>query len=422
MKDPRPRLGRSLAATLWLQIVSAMALFTVAVLAGRIADEIGAAEALVGYYQALIFLGAGVMSYFAARPIAQWGPVRAIQLGLLLAVPALWITVDATFAIFPLSALVLGVGYGPFTPAASLILARASSQRWRGLIFSLKQSGAPLGGFLAGLVLPALEKPYGWRFAVGASALCLLASIAVMQPLRAPFDAERSAGAPAAHRRSREALRFLLEDRGLRRLSLASFVYAMMQMSLFSLLVVYLLSDYLVGDNPDDLIIAGGIYAMMNVGGIASRIVWGWLADRFERPRAIFALLGIAGGVTTLGIAAIEPTTSLASVRLLCFVAGVTISGWNGLYLAELSRSAPVERVGDTVGSAMLFTYFGLVIGASLCTTLVLVAESYRVAFNAMGVLCTAAGIWVALGVRAGRSRGTCQRAEPRGNRDGPTL
>ncbi len=402
MEPERPGLGLPLAATLWLQTVSAMALFTVAIIADRIADEMAIPKALVGYYTALVFFGAGVMSYSSAGPIARLGPVRAIQLGLLLAVPALWITREATLAILPLSALLLGIGYGPFTPAASQILARASAPRWRGLIFSLKQSGAPFGGFLAGVVLPAIEKPYGWRAAVTASALLLLVSGLVLQPLRATFDANRSPGSRVSWHRSREALRILLADRGLRQLATASFVYAMMQMSLFSLLVVFLLSDYLVGDAPDDLIVAGGIYSVMQIGGLLSRIVWGWLADRFEQPRAIFAALGIAGGLATLGIAAVEPASSLAWVRFLCFAAGVTISGWNGLFLAELSRSAPPERVGDMIGSAMLFTYFGLVVGASLCTSLVLIAESYRVAFSVMGVLCTLAGVWVAVGMRRG--------------------
>ena len=88
-------------------------------------------------------------------------------------------------------------------------------------------------------------------------------------------------------------------------------------------------------------------------------------------------------------------------MHALWLAAGVTASGWNGLYMAELSRSAPTDQVGDTIGTAMLFTYTGLVVGSTLCTTLVLASESYQIAYATMGSLSLIAGLWVLLGRRA---------------------
>lgn len=389
-----------LGVTLYAQALTAMGLFTVAVLAERIAPELGVPKSLVGYYVALVFLGAGLVSFASGGAIARFGPVRSVQLGILVSVPAILLANTALLWVFPISALLIGVGYGPFTPAVSRILARASTPRWRGVVFSIKQSGAPLGTMFAGLALPALEKPFGWRIAVVCSVALLLLTVLFLQPFRKRFDSERSRDESLSLDRSITALRFLFRDPGLRRMTIASFVYAMVQMSLFSLMIVFLVSVYLVDAGENDLIMAGGIYSTMQVGGLLSRVVWGFLGDRFENPRLIFALLGIGGGFATLGIAAIETHWTLFWVHAVGFAAGITASGWNGLYLAELSRSAPTEEVGDIIGSAMLFTYIGLVVGSTLCTTLVLIAESYQIAFATMGVLSLFAGAWVLFGRR----------------------
>lgn len=397
-RDEVRAVALPLGVTLYAQALTAMGLFTVAVLAERIAPELGVPKALVGYYVALVFLGAGIVSFASGGAVARFGPVRSVQLGILLSVPAILLANSAVLWVFPISALLVGVGYGPFTPAVSRILARASTPRWRGVVFSIKQSGAPLGTMIAGIALPALEKSFGWRNALLCSVGFLLLTVPFLQPFRKRFDSERSRDESLSLERSIVALRFLFGDTGLRRLTIASFVYAMVQMSLFSLMIVFLVSVYLVDAGGNDLIIAGGIYSTMQVGGLFSRIVWGFLGDRFENPRLIFALLGVGGGFATLGIATIDSSWSLLAVHAVCFVAGITASGWNGLYLAELSRSTPTnDEVGDLIGSAMLFTYTGLVVGSTLCTTLVLVAESYQIAFATMGVLSLFAGAWVLL-------------------------
>lgn len=384
--------------TLLAQVVTAMGLFTVAVLAERIATELGVSRSLVGYYVALVFLGAGIVSFYAGGPIARYGPVRAIQIGILISAPAILLANVGLLWLLPVSALLLGLGYGPFTPAAAQILADATTPRWRGFVFSIKQSGAPLGTMLAGLALPFIEKFYGWRVAIAASVALLVVSALLLQGVRAKLDARRLRDSSLSPTRSAEALRTLLADRGLRRLTIASFVFAMMQMALFSLLVVYLVSDYLVDAGNNDLILAGGIFSTLQLGGLVSRVLWGWIGDRFEKPRVILALLGISGGLSTLGIAAIDPSWSMVSVHAICLVAGITASGWNGLYMAELSRSTPPDRVGDTIGTAMLFTYSGLVVGSTLCTTLVLLSDSYQTAYTTMGTLSLIAGAWILLG------------------------
>ncbi|NIP89870.1 MAG: MFS transporter, partial [Gammaproteobacteria bacterium] len=275
MSDGSPRVAMPLVVTLLSQVVTAAGLFTVAVLAERIAPELGIPKALVGYYVALVFLGAGIVSFFSGGPVARYGPVRATQIGILVMAPAILLANTALVWCLPISALLLGLGYGPFTPAASQILADATAPRWRALVFSVKQAGAPMGAMTAGIALPMIEKPFGWRAAALVTVVALLLTVFLLQPVRRSLDARRSRAESLAPHRSARALRDLMADLELRRLTIASFVFAMMQMSLFSLVIVFLVAEYLVDAGDNDLILAGAIYSTMQVGGLFSRIVWG---------------------------------------------------------------------------------------------------------------------------------------------------
>ena len=65
-----------------------------------------------------------------------------------------------------LGALVMGTGYGPVTPSSSAILVDRTPENRRAFVFSLKQTGVPIGGALAGAIIPALILAIGWKAAM----------------------------------------------------------------------------------------------------------------------------------------------------------------------------------------------------------------------------------------------------------------
>src|SRR4029078_1174310 len=64
----------------------------------------------------------------------------------------------------------LGAAQGPRTPASAHILSQRVPREWFGTVFSLKQTGVPIGFALAGVVFPALLELVGWRGASLAAA------------------------------------------------------------------------------------------------------------------------------------------------------------------------------------------------------------------------------------------------------------
>ncbi len=99
-------------------------------------------------------------------------------------------------AILP-AAVFMGLGYGPPTPASSHILARVAPKHRLNLVFSLKQTGVPLGNALAGAILPSLALAVGWQRAALAAGACNFLLALAVQPLRAQIDATAGHASPA---------------------------------------------------------------------------------------------------------------------------------------------------------------------------------------------------------------------------------
>jgi hypothetical protein len=59
------------------------------------------------------------------------------------------------------------------------------------LVFSLKQTGVPLGGVLADAIVPGLMLWAGWRAGLLATAAANLVCALAAQPLRPELDADR---------------------------------------------------------------------------------------------------------------------------------------------------------------------------------------------------------------------------------------
>ena len=83
----------------------------------------------------------------------------------MLCLAGLLLAASAWMPLVLLGGFVVGLGYGPATPASSVILVRTAPREIFSLVFSIKQTGVPAGGVLAGLVVPVLRDVDGLSFA-----------------------------------------------------------------------------------------------------------------------------------------------------------------------------------------------------------------------------------------------------------------
>jgi MFS family permease len=352
---------------------------------GLLPDSIGYLSA-VGTAGSILFLAAG-------NPlIARLGPIRALQGGLVIGIVGVLLLVLPSALTLYLSSFLVGLGYGPSAPAASDVLLRLSPPHRRSLIFSLKQAGVPLGGVLAGLTLPALFSGVGLGWSMAVVAFIPLATILLAQPVRRAVDAERDRAQTMAVGHLLSPANILAPFRLMRaspmlpRLTLSGAFFACGQGSLFAFLVTYLNQELGL-----DLVTSGVIFAMTQLTGIPGRILLGWLSDHMGSALPILRCIGIASAATTAAFALTTPAWSTPSLMLLSALAGITVSSWNGIQLAEIAREAPKGRVGETTSGATLVIFMGYVVGPAIFGMLIAATSSYRSAFLVIAALSLAA-------------------------------
>lgn len=377
-----------LVVTLGVQSIISMVAVTVPVLAPSAAPDFGVSPTTVGLYVSLMYIGSMISSLWSGDFIFRYGALRVSQFCLVLTGMGLMLTAFASIPTMILSALVIGFGYGPVTPASSHILARRAPVSKMSFIFSLKQTGVPLGGVLAGAIVPSLVLLVGWKNTSLIIGIFTISLVLLLIPIRNELDNDRQPGRPISFRGVTRPLGMVLSHRPLRQLAIISFLYAGMQLCLFTYLVIFLTNDIGLA-----LVAAGFILSAAQLAGTIGRIFWGVLADRYINPRLLLGLLGIGMSVGAVATAAISPNWPTICVVIIVILFGATAIGWNGVYLAEAARSAPEGKAGEATGGTLFFTFLGVVLGPSIFAAVASGSDSYPLGFIFFAVLTLACGV-----------------------------
>ncbi|MGV3494527.1 MAG: MFS transporter [Ramlibacter sp.] len=374
----------TLAVTLAIQALVSMAVITVPVLAPALGAALSLSPTLVGVYIAMLYAAAMLASLGGGAAVARFGAIRVSQASVVLCAIGLAVTALPSPAATVAGALLIGLGYGPVTPASSHLLARTTPAHRMSLVFSIKQTGVPLGGVLAGAIVPLLLG-WGWQAALLCVALANVASAFLAQPLRQELDADRDPQRRLVLGNLAQPLRLVLRHAELRRLAACSFVFSIAQLSLTTYLVTYLHASLAYG-----LVAAGLALSVSQFAGVGGRVAWGYVADRWLGARRMLALLAVLMALSALATAALQPGMHPALVLAILAVYGMSGIGWNGVYLAEVARQAPAGQAGLATGGTLAFTFLGVVLGPPLFAVLTALTGSYRPGFAAVAVAVAA--------------------------------
>ncbi|HEX2135879.1 MAG TPA: MFS transporter [Microvirga sp.] len=346
-----------LAETIAVQSLGTMAVLIIPALAPAVAQSLDVSTSQVGYQVALVYFAAMLASLAAGAVVASVGPCRTGQIAMLVNAAGCLVASVPHLATVTGGSLLMGSAYGLINPAASQLLVRHSPPGRRNLIFSLKQTGVPIGGMAAGLIGPSVALMLGWSAVLWCVAAACLMVAAASQRGRASLDRDR---APALNRSflSFASLDIVARHKGLRWLALSSLCFSAVQLCVVAFLVALMVQDLGL-----DLVEAGAVLASVQVCGALGRVTWGIVADRVRD--GIVILLILAGMMIAASAVVVvwNPAwpTGLALVPFL--VLGLSAIGWNGVYLSEVARLSPPNSVGAATGAAMFFTFAGVVFG-----------------------------------------------------------
>ncbi|MBW7923371.1 MAG: MFS transporter [Burkholderiaceae bacterium] len=440
--SPSARRTRPLLAlfvTLGVQMLASLVLSAPSVLAPAVAPRLGFAPERVGLFVGLAYLMAMLSGLWSGRGVASIGAVRLSQAAMFSCALGAFAATGGSTGLLVVAAIAIGTGYGLINPASTTLLERHSPTARRALFFSIKQTGVPLGVALAGLLMPWGLAALGWQWSIALAAVaCALLGAALFPtvhrlqkarrlpgpaadadwsaepldaapgvdwpaepPEAAPGDARAAALAeskPAAA--GLNALRSVLRDPALRRLSLTSLAFASTQL-VFVTFLVSLLNLQL----SHSLAWAAGILAAAQVVSTLSRIALGHAADRWIDAARLLGWLGLAMAASLVALALLRPTTANAWVFAAAIFCAATGMGWNGVYFAELACTARERADLATVaGASQFFTFAGSMSGPVLFAGIIRAGGSYSTGFALFALLPAAAGLALLRARRARRS------------------
>ena len=378
-----PLFVASLLVTLAVQIQASLIVFTPPILAPDAQQDIGVSAAAVGLVTALIYLASVPSALISGLLVSRIGAIRVSQLCVLFSSTGIILISTGDPLIIVIGALVVGIGYGAVTPSSSTVLADQAPKNVRSLIFSIKQSGVPIGGAIAGTLVPFLMYRFVWREAAIITGLIGFFVIVLAQLIQKKIDRPTLRSPELAQSLSLiKPIKFVFADRKLRELAVSSFAFSGMQMSLGSYLVVMLTEQAQL-----TVAVAGYALSVAMIAGVIGRLFWGGLADYGISPRRVLGFLGFLMGLSASAICFVNSEFSITLVYVLAFFFGASAVGWNGVYIAEVARIAPTGQTGMATGGSLAMTYSGVVLLPTSFWLIYLITNSYIWGFLALGLL-----------------------------------
>src|SRR3954470_5948104 len=373
------------ASMLAIQVMISMSVLSLGVMMPVVARDLAIDAKLVGVFTAIIYGVATVAALAAAGPIVRLGAVRVCQGALLMGAVGLALNSLALVSATVGAVLFIGLAQGPINPASAHILAQRVPREYFGMVFSVKQTGTPLGFALAGILFPALLQWIGWQGASLVAAAMLVLAAVLVEPLRPLLDVITVEG------RSRgniwRSIGFVLRHPQLRVLGWSAFVFVIAQHTFTFYLVTYLYEHCGLSIGR-----AGFLLFLSQIVGAGVRLVSGGMGDRMPRMKLL--------GWTGIGIPAGSPATGLIGadtpfwlIALIVMAYGSVVISWNGTSQAEFAHLSPPGEAAAVAAVQTALACSGAVFGPPIFAAIAS-AVSYRAAFIAVAACVFLSAIW----------------------------
>ena len=397
MNTAAPSIVVVVLATTAAQIASAMGIAIFPVLAPQLAHMLDVDASAVGYLMSILFGAAMLASGAVGTVVLRWGACRAMQWSLWICAAGMVAGLAGKLWLMPVAAVCSGISTALAAAGAAHLLYRFGPPARRNLIFSIKQTGVPLGWAAIALVAPVLTVAFSWRVSMFAVLAYSVAGALLLGRWRRHWDDDRDPGA-AGRTNLLTGVGVLWRYPVLRYLAMAGFFFSFVQLCVGTFTV-----NLLVQEAGYSLVAAGAMLSLVQVSGMAGRLVFGWMADRGGRAITVLVLTSLAaalGCVTSVLIASRPPVAALAVFYVLF---GFVSYGWNGVMHAQIARLSPPGMVSVATGGLMIWVFGGILAGPALFAATYRGIGSYTSTFVLLAAGALASAALAAAAARAER-------------------
>nr|WP_277346447.1 MFS transporter [Sneathiella chungangensis] len=363
-----------LCVSVLISLVGSAGMWAVVVVLPAVQEEFGIdrSEASIPYTTTMIGFALG--NFVFGRLVDRFGIVLPMIVSALM--------LGAGFALGSLSgnvwifAAVQGIliGSGSAVTFGPLI---ADLSHWfernRGIAVAAAASGNYLAGTFWPLVLKEVMASDGWRDAymlVAVVSVCVMIPVAFLLKKRIPAHVVDISSAPDALPVTKR--RIDISPRALQILLCIAGISCCVAMSMPQVHIVAYCADLGFG------VSAGAeMLSIMLAGGIVSRLLSGFLADRIGGVRTV--LLG--SFLQCLALFLYIPFNGLASLYIVSLVFGLSQGGIVPSYAIIVREYLPAKEAGERVGLVIMMTVVGMALGGWISGLIYDLTGSYQAAF-----------------------------------------
>lgn len=362
---------RRLVLTLAIATVANVGMWAIIVVMPAIEAEFGVGRAEASLPYTLTMVGFAVGNFAIGRAVDKWGVTTVlVACGVGIASAYGLAILSTSILMLSLAQLFVGfftaVGFGPLIADISHWFIRR-----RGIAVALVASGNYISGAVWPLILAGFLAEDGWRvvYAILAGAtLLVVVPLAFALRRKVPQDAYATAEAASTLRSgsvgmSPRALAWLLGLAG---------VGCCVAMSMPQVHIVSYCFD--LGYGPA---VGAEMLSLMLLGGVASRIVSGLLADHLG---GVWTLL-IGSVLQCVALILYLPSDALISLYVVSLVFGLSQGGIVPSYAVIVREYMPAREAGARVGFVLMATIMGMALGGWMSGWIHDVTGSYRMAF-----------------------------------------
>ena len=360
-----------MAISLTIATIGNVGMWAIVVIMPAVQAEFGIARADAALPYTMTMIGFAVGNLLIGRIVDRFGITFAlISAALLIAASTGLAALSPSVLVLSLLQLVIGFGtsasFGPLIADISLWFLKR-----RGIAVAITASGNYLSGAIWPVILAGVLAEQGWR---AVYLVLAIVTVAIMIPLalllrrRVPLAARNHADQVSGLRAqaagfSPRTLMLMLGVAG---------IGCCVAMSMPQVHIVSLCVD--MGYGPA---VGGQMLSLMLLGGVASRLVSGLVADRLG---GVMTLL-IGSGLQCLALFLYLPAGGLVSLYVVSMIFGLAQGGIVPSYALVVREYMPSHEAGRRVGFVLMMTILGMALGGWMSGWIYDMTGSYQMAF-----------------------------------------
>jgi len=360
-----------LAISLMIAIVGNAGMWVIILVLPSVQSEFGVDRASASLPFTLTMLGFALGNFYMGK-LADRYNLSTVLLFSSILLASCFIFAAQSNSILSLAVIQFVIGFGTGASFGPII---ADTSIWflkkRGIAVALAASG----NYLSGVVWPIFTKDlllnYGWRTVY---LVLAIAAVLIMAPLSLALKRKISAESTRADdlisqnkaqstQLSPKSLQFFLGLAGLG---------CCVAMSMPQVHIVAFCVDLGFGST-----VGGNMLSLMLAGGIVSRIVSGFLADKIGGLKTLL----IGSSLQFVALFLYLPFNGLVSLYLVSLIFGLSQGGIVPSYAIIVREHMPAKEAGARVGFVLMMTIIGMALGGWMSGWIYDLSGSYKLAF-----------------------------------------